>query len=131
MKKNNLPETATRVFNYMKEHKIVGKENGYNRLTLTWLLGLKHDRTLREALNYINEHQEQFKTCVSTCGSIYLCENDDESVLAIGATWKQALGLIRKARCMTEGLKNRNQCRIELPAQDYDALFGTFQRGAQ
>lgn len=129
MKKNSLPEIATRVFNYMKEHKIVGKDNGYNRLTLTCLLGLKHDRTLREALKYINEHQEQFKACVSTYGSIYICETDKESVLAIGATWKQALGLIKKARCMEKGLQNRNQCKIEIPPEDYDMLFRVLQRG--
>lgn len=130
MKPNNIEEVATKVYNYMKEHKIVGKENGYNRLTLAVLLGLG-ERTLRHALNHINRHYEQFEKSVSTSHSIYLCENDEEENVAIGATWKQVIGLIDKARAMDKRRQNRNQCKIVLSAEEYDAMLDTFERGVK
>ena len=89
MKPNNIEEVATKVYNYMQEHKIIGKENGYNRLTLAFLLGIG-ERRFREALSYINEHDEKFDRAVSTSHCIYLCETDEEEGWAYGATWTGA-----------------------------------------
>lgn len=130
MKPNNIEEVATKVYNYMQEHKIIGRENGYNRLTLAFLLGIG-ERRFREALSYINEHDEKFDKAVSTSHCIYLCETDEEEGWAYGASWKQILGLIRKANGIKRRRQNRNQCKIVLSAEEYDAMLDTFERGVK
>ena len=129
-KRADIEEVATQVFNYMEGRKIVGKENGYDRLTLAFLLGIG-ERRLREALSYINEHYEKFEKGVSTCHCIYLCNTDAEEDLAIGATWKQILGLIRKVHGMEKRRQTRNQCKIVLDAEEYDTLFNAFERSPE
>lgn len=122
--KNN---SAVKLYEYLKEHNHIGKENGISRDDLAREMGICNIR-LKQLRREINERKTEVTKLISTSESIYICANREEEREAIINTYKPAISLFLKAKAMERGSQLNGQIKLDL-GEDYEDIVNTFERG--
>lgn len=102
-----------------------GRENGIPRPVCASKLKMT-ERELRRLTKNINSSLE-FEGIVSTTHSLYLCNTKEDCEKTIKNTYRVAVSLLKKAKCMEKKVGLNNQIKMQL-GKDYKDIVKTFEK---
>ena len=117
-----------KLFEYLTKNHL-GANNGITKGELASDLGIDK-RVLRRLTQAVNEDMGIDKI-ISVSEKCYVCETKDEAEEAIGATYKQAFTLLKKARRMEKKLGLNGQIKINDSGQGFDEWFRAIADGVE
>ena len=112
-----------RYYDYLKEN-CLGKQNGIARDTLASIMGtqLADQKKVLQAINT----SPSLPRIISTCSKIYMCDSEQECVIAFMNEIKSGLTRLQKGKKMAQKVGLHNQYKIKL-GEYYKDLINVFE----
>lgn len=98
-------------YNYLKKN-CLGRQNGISRSRLCEMFGVSLD-IQKQVLREINSSLD-FDKMVSTSGSIYICNTEEECRVAIHNEIQSGLARLNKGKIMAKKLGRNGQAKLKL-----------------